>query len=437
LIASDSKMVVRDAKDIAECTGLLKQSSMFHACSPATLNKIAGTMDKVDFTPGEVLLQQGWPQTKAFFIADGQIRRERVVNDQTHQVVDTFGNTDPDKFGNKKIAIGALHVLHAEPAFANARALSKGHMFVLNSETIKGHLSDPKVSEEVVQSLAVEVRRQANQVRWLMRTPLLEQRPKKTNVIAVTIAASIESFYRSSLNAAMNARLSGQWGKLFPNMHIQLPARVLYINGFKGLRQFLDQSVKPEEYSQPNLCRLGLSFTPGILMTPLSSILEASNAGHMNPEPLAQRWMRGNCWRMVREIIFGIGLNQLSDYFEERIPQSLVESEGLRNMGGSMIAGVFSGYLSHIPHNLSTLKLMTPNKTYWQHLGSLVAQSEARVPTSLSPGVRNAVATVFAILFPRAVMIRTVQIVGSFTILNGTINTLKYAELPTSIPTAF
>jgi len=128
---------------------------------------------------------------------------------------------------------------------------------------------------------------------------------------------------------------------------------------------------------------------------------------------------------------------QLSDYFEERIPQSLVESEGLRNMGGSMIAGVFSGYLSHIPHNLSTLKLMTPNKTYWQHLGSLVAQSEARVPTSLSPGVRNAVATVFAILFPRAVMIRTVQIVGSFTILNGTINTLKYAELPTSIPTAF
>jgi hypothetical protein len=90
----------------------------------------------------------------------------------------------------------------------------------------------------------------------------------------------------------MNARLSGQWGKLFPNMHIQLPARVLYINGFKGLRQFLDQSVKPEEYSNPNLVRLGLSFTPGILMTPLSSILEASNAGHMNPEPLAQRWMR-------------------------------------------------------------------------------------------------------------------------------------------------
>jgi len=430
-------MTISNSKDIEECTNLLKQSSMFHACSQPTLVKIAKDMEKVKFEPGEVILEQGWPQTKAFFIADGQIRRERVVNDQTHQVVDTFGNTEPDKFGNRKIAIGALHVIHSEPAFANAKAMSKGHMYTLPSQVIRAHLGDQKTGEEVVQSLAVEVRRQANQVRWLMRTPLLEQRPKKTNVIAVTIAASIESFYRSSLNAAMNARLSGQWGKLFPNMHIQLPARVLYINGFKGLRQFLDASVKPEEYSSPNLCRLALSFTPGILMTPLSSVLEASNAGHMNPEPIAKRWMRGNVWRMVREIIFGIGLNQMSDYWEERIPHSVIESEALRNAAGSMIAGVCSGYLSHIPHNLSTLKLMTPSKTYWQHLHSLVAQSEARVPTSLPPATRRAVATVIAILFPRAVMIRTVQIVGSFTILNGTINGLKYAELPTSIPTAF
>jgi len=44
-----------------------------------------------------------------------------------------------------------------------------------------------------------------------------------------------ESFYRSGLNAAMNAKLSGQWGALFPNMHIQCPARIAYINGFKGM----------------------------------------------------------------------------------------------------------------------------------------------------------------------------------------------------------
>uniref|UniRef100_A0A7S0E1Q6 Cyclic nucleotide-binding domain-containing protein n=1 Tax=Hanusia phi TaxID=3032 RepID=A0A7S0E1Q6_9CRYP len=394
-------------------------------------------MSKEEFNKGQTILEQGWPQSRAFFIADGQIRRERVVNDQSHQVVDMFGNTEPDKFGNRKIAIGALHVLHEEPAFANAKAMSSGYMYSLPATVLKKHLESPQFSTEVVQSLAVEVRRQANQVRWLMRTPLLEQRPKKTNVIAVTIAASIESFYRSGLNAAMNARLSGHWGKLFPNMHIQCPARILYINGFKGLRQYMDYKVKPEDFSNPTMVRLGMSFAPGIVMTPLSSILEASNAGHMNPEPITTRWMRGISWRLVREVIFGLGLNQMSDYWEERIPQSIVQSEALRTAFGSMISGVLSGYLSHIPHNLSTLKLMTPSKTYMQHLDSLVSQSESRIPTSFSPGTRKAMATFAAIAFPRAVLIRTAQIVGSFIILNGTINALKYAELPTSIPTAF
>jgi hypothetical protein len=70
---------------------------------------------------------------------------------------------------------------------------------MVSSENARMKVPATEIShlQEIVQSLAVEVRRQANQVRWLMRTPLLEQRPKKTNVIAVTIAASVESFYRS------------------------------------------------------------------------------------------------------------------------------------------------------------------------------------------------------------------------------------------------
>jgi len=431
-------MGISDPTHVEEAIGLLRQSSMFHACSKASLGKMAKDMDRVDFTKGDLLLDQGAPQTKAFFIGDGTIKRERVVNDQSHQVIDVFGNTEPDKFGNRKVAIGALHVLHQEPSFANATAMGPGYLYSLPSAVLRKHLrADAELSTEVVQSLAVEVRRQSNQVRWLMRTPLLEQRPKKTNVIAVSIAALCESFYRSGLNAAMNAKLSGQWGALFPNMHIQCPARIAYINGFKGLRQYLDWKIKPDEYSSPTVARLGMSFAPGIIMTPLSSMLEASNAGHMNPEPITTRWMRGITWRMAREVIFGIGLNQMSDYCEERIPASVTSNEALRTMGGSMIAGVCSGYLSHIPHNLSTLKLMTPSKSYGEHLNSLVAQSEQRIPNSFSPGARRALATAAAILFPRAVVIRTAQIVGSFIILNGTINGLKTVDLPTSIPTAF
>ena len=78
-------------------------------------------------------------------------------------------------------------------------------------------------------------------------------------------------------------------------------------------------------------------------------------------------------------------LNQMSDYWEERIPHALVEAEALRNALGSLVAGVCSGYLSHIPHNLSTLKLMTPSKSYMEHLAALVSQSEGRVPHRRGP----------------------------------------------------
>lgn len=80
-----------------------------------------------------------------------------------------------------------------------------------------------------------------------MRTPLLEQHPKKTNYFAVSVAASVESFYRSALNSLLNSQLTGKPAtNLFPNMHIQLPTRIAYINGFKGLRQYLDDKVSEE-----------------------------------------------------------------------------------------------------------------------------------------------------------------------------------------------
>ena len=192
------------------------------------------------------------------------------------------------------------------------------------------------------------------------------EKSTELSVVGAPVAAAFEAYYRSALNSLMNASLTGTKSALFPNMHVQIPTRVLYINGFKATRQWLTNEVDARTQHQADdgdsrsYLLLVPALLPGVLMTPISGVLEASNAGHSNPEPLYRRAFRGFVPRCLREVIFGVGLNQLSDYCEERVPESFATSKVLRNAVGSLVAGLFAGYLSHVPHNLSTMKLLQP-----------------------------------------------------------------------------
>ena len=104
----------------------------------------------------------------------------------------------------------------------------------------------------------------------------------------------------------------------------------------------------------------------------------------------------------------------------------------LANAAGSLLAGIVSGYLSHVPHNLSTLKLLEPHRPYRELYASFVDKSVPPVIETMvkhwQTNAKAATRTIFATLFPRGVAIRTTQIVGSFIILNGTINYLQLRE---------
>lgn len=213
---------------------------------------------------------------------------------------------------------------------------------------------------------------------------------------------------------------------IFNTCVLQIPTRVVYINGFKGIRNAIDQSdfmktVGTSPY--PNAYRLAAAIAPGLCMTPVSSMLEAYNAGHMNKEPLSTRWTRGIVPRCCREIIFGIGLNQLSDFCEERV--DFISNKFLRNAAASICAGVIAGYLSHVPHNMSTLKILNPHKSYPQLFKEYISNAENRLPAGTPPSMKRGLSYVVGLLAPRGLLIRTSQIVGSFVILNGTINALQ------------
>ena len=395
---------------------------MFHKLPPHMIKLVASRMELRKLQKNEIILNQDEPCDGFFLLGEGEIKRRFVdpKDGKMHKV----------EFEIKAKSINSMRVISGDRNFATVKCASDScKLYEMKRDQFLDLLkAKPDLAINIAEGLCEQIRIVSKKY----RTPLLEQKQQGVNIPAIAIAAGIESYYRSALNATLNRALTGAKAELFPNMHIQVPTRIAYICGFKGLRGFFDEHVKPEEYNYPGTVNLAAALAPGILMTPISSVLEASNAGHMNPESMTTRWMRGAIPRCGREIIFGLGLNQLSDYFEERLTPFFRDNPLMANAAGSLAAGVVSGYLSHVPHNISTFKLLQPERSYGDLYQMFVDKSVPPVIDTMVESwpatTRNWTRTLFATLFPKGLIIRTTQIVGSFIILNGTINYLQVRE---------
>lgn len=398
-------------EESVDLKNLLRTSALFREASDTSLEMVISKLEQKTYQHGEKILEQGASQTTVIVIKKGHVTRTRT---------DAVGKVHVVEYGHPGSVYGALHALREEPSFGSLVCEEETTVYVLQAADLRQLLlSNPRFAEEALFGLSREVRAASKS----LRTPLLEQSAQKLPIFATTIAASVESFYRSYMSSLMLELLNGKKTPRFPIMHIQIPTRVVYINGFKGLRYYLDRNVHPDSFANPQAAKILLAITPGLIMTPISSFLEASNAGVHNPEPLQRRMFRGIVPRAVREVIFGVGLNQLSDYFEERVPEAWVTDAVYRSMAGSAIAAVVSGYLSHFPHNLSFMKMSNPAMTYSQIWDQLGKNSIPRLPTFLQN--RGALTTwaakISTIVAPATLSVRTGQLIGSFAILNGII----------------
>jgi len=149
-----------------ECVNLLKKSVLFRHATDQQLRDLAKYAEKRIYKKGDVLAKEGDPQIRMFVIQNGSIVREKIIGGQTH-LIDTQmgGNT-----------VGSLHVLSKDPVYATAKCVNDTTTYELDSEVVNKALrSNSDLAFATIYSLTMEIRRHTKQ----LRTPLLEQTPKK------------------------------------------------------------------------------------------------------------------------------------------------------------------------------------------------------------------------------------------------------------------
>jgi CRP-like cAMP-binding protein len=330
-------------------------------------------------------------------------------------------------------SIGFFYFLIDEPTRFNVRADTEVVAYELEVEEFKKFIQEyPQIMIPVAKQLAKQIRLGDSRE---ISSGLLEQKgvvsdrkvKNKTAYTATALACVVESFYRSAMNNFMNSQLAGKpigpFLSWFPRMHVQIPTRIVYISGLKEIRRVFGEIDPYNRILPASLIRIILSFAPGAIMCPISSVLEATVA-HGNKEPLRTKWTRGFVPRFGREVVFGIGINQLSDYCREQVPSS-IQNQHVRTALGSITSGILSGYFSQIPHNLSTMKLMEPHRSYRDLWAQLARNSEKRVPDFVPENMKNACANFMALALPMGCLRRSLQIGGSFIIINGLIYTWR------------
>lgn len=124
------------------------------------LKEVAAVFQKKEYKAGASLLNEGEPQTKAFVVESGELKRTKL-NSATKERVEINRLHPGDN-------AGLLHLFGQDPAFASLEAVSDTTVWELSHDAFSSFISThPEVSVGFLQSLALQVRNQSKLIRSL------------------------------------------------------------------------------------------------------------------------------------------------------------------------------------------------------------------------------------------------------------------------------
>ena len=191
--------MVMSRDDTRSCERILSGCEMFQKVPPKLLSQVVGNMTTRIVNKNEKFVIQGRPVDSFHLLESGEIQRKTI---------DKQGRSHKVEFAIKAQSINTMRVISGEDSFATVKCVSeKCKLYEMKRDVFLKMLEqNPELSTSILEGLCEQLRIGSKK----FATPLLEQQNKDdVNVPAVSIAAGIESYYRSALNSMLNARLTG------------------------------------------------------------------------------------------------------------------------------------------------------------------------------------------------------------------------------------
>ena len=132
---------------------VLSQVSLFEACSPRELQKIAGLVDEIQMPAGRVLASEGRPGRECFVIAEG----EAVVTLDGEELA----RLGPGEF------FGEMALIDQGPRSATVTAETPMRLFVLDPRSFSTLLAEHRtVARKILQGVVERLRTMEDAPSW-------------------------------------------------------------------------------------------------------------------------------------------------------------------------------------------------------------------------------------------------------------------------------
>jgi len=124
----------------------LQKYSLFGGLDEEQVNKILPLLEQENYGPDELVITEGKPNDKIFFLIEGQVAVSKKEYLLTH-----FGEGE---------AFGEMEVLDVKPAVASIRSLSPVKVMSISNRTLREiYKLDPKIFSLIIMNLARDLSR--------------------------------------------------------------------------------------------------------------------------------------------------------------------------------------------------------------------------------------------------------------------------------------